>query len=162
LADVLATAVDGDLTYLRSIVGDTPIAESDARRAMGLANGNAEAALQRVAAEGPRSADVFEAGTTVVAVLRRLGAALSAIGALRAATADPARDAAAAALVRSAEASLSELAASLRASRRPPAIASWPPVDEKRLPLAPLLVRQVEVLHGAVSRFVAARPTTAS
>ena len=34
LADVLATAVDGDLAYLRSIVGDASTAEPDARRAM--------------------------------------------------------------------------------------------------------------------------------
>jgi uncharacterized membrane protein YccC len=153
LASELARAVDGDREYLRSVVGQSSTPEHVARRAMGLANGNAEVAVQRIAAEGKRSLGVFVAGTTAVTVLRRLGAAVSAIAALRATT----PDADAGRLAEQGEGVLSDLAAALREGRAPVALPAWPAVDEARFPLAPLLVRQIDVLHAAVERFEEAR-----
>jgi uncharacterized membrane protein YccC len=153
LAVVLANAVDGDNNYLRAIVGDATTAEPVARRAMGLANSNAEAVLQRATADGQRSTALVFAGTTLVMALRRFGAALAAIGAARAAVEGSASDAA---LAGSAESVLTDLAASLRAGREPGPVPAWPVVEESRMPLASLMTRQLEVLHAAVARFVAA------
>jgi hypothetical protein len=51
---------------------------------------------------------------------------------------------------------LTDLAASLRAGREPGPVPAWPVVEESRMPLASLMTRQLEVLHAAVARFVAA------
>jgi uncharacterized membrane protein YccC len=161
VAGELAKAVEGECDYLRVVAGESATPEPVAQRAMGLANANAEAAVQRLAGEGPRSAAVFIAGSTLVAVLRRFGGALAAIGAARELTPDAVPDADVAALGMRAKAVLADLAVSLRTGRSPAAIGLWPNVDKDRLPLAPLLVRQVEVLHAAVTRFVAARPAVA-
>jgi uncharacterized membrane protein YccC len=158
LAEQLATAIDGDLAYLRAVIGESTTPEPDARRQMGLRNGNAEVAVQRLIGEGARSEGMFAAGTTIVAVLRRLGAAVSAISAERAAMPDAARDAEAAAVAQTGEAVMRDLALALRERRPPAAMPAWPAVDETRVALAPLLERQVEVLHAAVSRFDGARP----
>lgn len=158
LGTELAKAVEGDLEYLRAIRGEASTPEAVARRAMGLRTGNAEVAVQRLVGEGAPSEGMFAAGTTIVVVLRRLGAAFSAIAAERSAVPDPARDAQAAAAEHTAQVVLSDLAAALRERRAPHAIPAWPPVDATRVPLAPLVTGQVEVLHEAVSRFETARP----
>jgi uncharacterized membrane protein YccC len=158
LAAELAKAIEGDIEYLRAVLAESSTSEPVARREMGLRNGNAEIAVQRLVGEGARSEGMFAAGTTIVTILRRLGAAFSAIAAERATMPDPIRDAQAPAVAHTAEVVLSDLAAAMREHRSPDPIPAWPSVDETQAPLAPLLVRQVEVLHGAVSRFEAARP----
>jgi uncharacterized membrane protein YccC len=154
LADVLASAVEGDRDYVRVVLSASP-AEPAVRRAMGLATGNAEAALQRAAVEGPRTAAALVAGTTVVAALWRLGAVLAAIGAAREGTSRAPLDADEATLEASADAVLSDLATSLRTGRPPAPMATRLPGDASALPLAQRLVRQLQVLHTTVARFVA-------
>jgi uncharacterized membrane protein YccC len=158
LADDLATAVDAVREYLRSVIGESSTPAPVARRAMGLANGNAEVAVQRLAGEGRQGREAFVAGTTVAAVLRRLGGVLSALAAVREETPDAVREAEASVLAQRLEAALAAVSTALRARRVPEALPPWPPVDERRFPLAPLLTRQVEVLHGAVAAFEAVQP----
>jgi uncharacterized membrane protein YccC len=159
LGAALAKAVAADREYVRAVLGESSTPEPAARRAMGLANGNAEVAVQRIAGEGQRSQEMFLAGTTIVAVLRRLGGALSAIAVMREARPDAAREEDASRLGPCIETALRELAASLDEGREPGPVPVCPTVDATRVPLAPLFVRQVEVLHGAVARFEAARPS---
>jgi uncharacterized membrane protein YccC len=154
LASLLASAVEGDRDYVRAVM-TASLSEPAARRAMALATGNAESALQRAAVEGPRMATSLVAGTTVVSALRRLGAVLAAIGAVRQATPTAPFDADAMRLGQSADTVLTDLAASLHDGRPPAPLATRIPGDTSALPLAQRLVRQLEVLHATVTQFIA-------
>ncbi|MGZ6125367.1 MAG: FUSC family protein, partial [Myxococcales bacterium] len=116
-----------------------PAAVVAARRRIGLATANAEAALQRLIGEAPPARRV-QPLMTLVAYARRLSASITALGS---ALPDP-TDAA------PLDEALRTLADAAEAGRSPPPL---PALDEKSAPEpAQRLARQLRVVHSALAR----------
>lgn len=137
------------------------VALFEARRAAALAVANAEASLERLTAESAGSARRLEPAATLLAIARRTVGAATALGTLRFTTDAPAARAAVSAFARRVVAALGALAGDVAAGRVPDALSlAVPSREEVGDPLARAqlerIARQVEILHGAVARFIGA------
>jgi uncharacterized membrane protein YccC len=137
---LIAEVLRANRSYLQSVLrGDGPAAVVAARRRVGLATANAEAALQRLIGEAPPAARV-EPLMALVAYARRLSASITALSAVP-------RDPAVGARLDQALAALADAA---EAGTPPPPL---PPLDEATMPgPAQRLARQLRVVHSALAR----------
>jgi len=137
---LIAEVLRANRSYLQSVLrGDGPAAVVAARRRVGLATANAEAALQRLIGEAPPAARV-EPLMALVAYARRLSASITALGA---APRDPAVGA-------RLDQALAALADAAEGGTPPPPL---PPLDEATMPgPAQRLARQLRVVHSALAR----------
>ena len=144
LPALFAAVLRANQEYLQAVLrGGPPAPAVAARRRIGLATANAEAALQRLIGEG-HPPDRIEPAMAMVAYARRLSASITALGA------SPPPPEAAERLDRI----LGGLACSAEAGEPPPAI---PPLESAALPeAAQRLLRQLRVVQSALAR-VAAR-----
>jgi uncharacterized membrane protein YccC len=138
MPSLVAAVLRANQAYLEAILGGKPpAAVVAARRRIGLATANAEAALQRLIGEAAPAARV-QPVMTVVAYARRLSASITALGS---APPDPAHAA-------PLEQALRELAEAAQAGKAPPPL---PPLLGGTEP-AERLGRQLRVVHSALAR----------
>ena len=144
LPALFAAVLRANREYLIAVLrGDPPPAVVAARRRVGLATANAEAALQRLIGEGHDPARV-EPLMALVAYARRLSASITALGAAPPPPEEGAR----------LEQTLGALADAAQAGAEPPPLA---PLESPALPeAAQRLARQLRVVQSALAR-VAAR-----
>jgi len=137
---LIAEVLRANRSYLQAVLrGEGPAAVVAARRRVGLATANAEAALQRLIGEAPPAGRV-EPLMALVAYARRLSASITALGAARP---DPALGA-------QLDEALGALADAAEAGAPPPPL---PPLDESAMPEpAQRLARQLRVVHSALAR----------
>ena len=137
---LIAEVLRANRSYLQAVLRrDGPAAIVAARRRVGLATANAEAALQRLIGEAPPAARV-EPLMALVAYARRLSASITALGA---SPPDPA-------LGGRLDEVLGVLADAAEAGAPPPPL---PPLDESAMPEpAQRLARQLRVVHSALAR----------
>ncbi len=137
---LIAAVLRANQAYLEAILRrQEPAAVVAARRRIGLATANAEAALQRLIGEAPPAGRV-QPLMTLVAYARRLSASITALGS---ALPDPAHAA-------PLEQALRTLADAAQAGEPPPPL---PPLDEPTAPEpAQRLGRQLRVVHAALAR----------
>ena len=137
---LIAEVLRANRSYLQAVLRrDGPAAIVAARRRVGLATANAEAALQRLIGEAPPAARV-EPLMALVAYARRLSASITALGA---SPPDPA-------LGGRLDETLGVLADAAEAGSPPPPLL---PLDESAMPEpAQRLARQLRVVHSALAR----------
>ena len=137
---LIAAVLRADRSYLQAVLrGDGPGATVAARRQVGLATANAEAALQRLLGEAP-PADRVEPLMALVAYARRLSASITALGA------SPPHPTQGARL----DEALGALANAAQASAPPPPL---PPLEDEAMPEpAQRLARQLRIVHSALAR----------
>jgi uncharacterized membrane protein YccC len=160
MPQVLAAAIDANRRFLAVVLSGDVARYNDARRAVGLANGNSDAALQRVVAEGQRAAALVEPASEVTVLMRRMTATVAALAVISETSGGAPIPGATPAFSAAADAALNELAGALRALRAPTPVAVLAPDGE----LAPTAVRlldriarQCDLLQPAVQRLVTAR-----
>jgi uncharacterized membrane protein YccC len=142
---LLSAVLRADLGYLRAVLRrEMAPSVVAARRKIGLATANAEAALQRLIGEGAPASRV-EPLMALVAYARRLSASITALGA-----SPPASDDA-----RRLEDTLAALAESAQQAQEPPPIAELPS-RPPQTSAAERVLRQLRVVRSALAR-VAAR-----
>jgi len=127
------------------------------RRTFAVALGNAEGALQRAASEGRRRAAGVASGLAIITILRRLMATTMAIATVH----DEAAPAVPAGFRAAADAVLADLDGALRDRRAPAPLPAMPVLADDGRSLHGRVVRQLELLHESVARFVTVtRPAT--
>nr|HEX4316296.1 FUSC family protein [Kofleriaceae bacterium] len=155
-ADLMATAIEASAGYATAVAAaaaagaPSPIAVAGpARRALGLALNNADAALDRVVAEHPAK-DALEARLTLLLFTRRFASAVTALG-----EAGPAAQPALAALGPAIEGRLTAIASAVRAQTRPP-LPEPPRPHSVANPVAAARVARIElqldILSAAAAR----------
>lgn len=136
--------LEADLGYLRAVLrGDERASIIGARRRIGLATANAEAALQRLIGEGAPSARI-EPLMALVAYARRLSASITALGASRPSSEE-------AVVI---EQSLARLVEAARRQVEPGPVPDLP-VDSAHTPAAERALRQLRVVGSALARIAA-------
>lgn len=141
---LLSALLRADLGYLRAVLRrQSPSEVIAARRQVGLATANAEAALQRLIGEGS-PASRTEPLMALVAYARRLSASITALGASPPAPEEAAR----------LEQTLAALADAAQKAEVPPPVPELPSAPQ--LSAAQRVLRQLRVVHSALAR-VAAR-----
>ena len=140
MPSLVAAVLRANQRYLRAVLGgEGPGGTVAARRAVGLATANAEAALQRLIGES-RPADRLEPLMALVAYARRLSASITALGSARVPPEDAER------LVNT----LGELADAAESGRPPPPLT---PMEDRTAPEpSQRLARQLRVVHSALAR----------
>ena len=140
MPSLVAAVLRANQRYLRAVLGgEGPGGTIAARRAVGLATANAEAALQRLIGES-RPADRLEPLMALVAYARRLSASITALGSARVPPEDAER------LVNT----LGELADAAESGRPPPPLT---PMEDRTAPEpSQRLARQLRVVHSALAR----------
>lgn len=141
---LIAAVLRADRAYLHAVLhGEGNAAVVTARRQVGLATANAEAALQRLMGESA-PADRIEPLMALVAYARRLSASITALGT------SPVPPDQAARL----EEALAGMAAAAQKPEPPPPL---PPIEDSSLPEpAQRLARQLRVIHSALARLTSA------
>ena len=140
MPSLIAAVLRADRSYLEAVLrGTGPAQLVAARRRVGLATANAEAALQRLMGEAP-PAERLEPLMALVAYARRLSASITALGASATPPAQAAR----------LDEALGSLAEAAQASAPPKPL---PPLEDDSLPEpAQRLARQLRVVHSALAR----------
>jgi uncharacterized membrane protein YccC len=157
LSEVIAHAMDAAGAYVRAAL-TTSVDQADAaRRTLGLANSNAEVALQRVLTDRRSSDALAASGVGLVTFLRRIAHTTSAVSSLRDST-DLGPFAA------MADESLRALARAIRAGQPPQAAPDLLSAVPQGVPapiaeLLSYLARQIEVLYASAEIALRAAPT---
>ena len=126
------------------------------RRELSLAIANGEASFERLVAESTRDPAALEPGTTLLAFIRRLSSAVTALASVRHAPEGPSLRAAVVQFTTQVAAELEELASAVAARRSPSTTALEPPAldangDRPRAQFE-RVARQLEVVRAAVVR----------
>ena len=136
---LIAAVLRANQRYLQSVLRGEGPGAAVARRGVGLATANAEAALQRLIGES-RPADRVEPLMALVAYARRLSASITALGSTPAPPANAER----------LESALAALADAAEKGGPPPPL---PPLEDRAAPEpAQRLARQLRVVHSALAR----------